>query len=121
MDNIDSRISDNDALIIQQQQAGSFPIKKSVAIGIIVFWNILFLSDFINFSTSEKEVKSLGNGAIIALAALFLISVLSLISKDFSKLILKEGKSIKDVGSFLYLLIFISGIMLLGVFTFKYG
>jgi hypothetical protein len=118
LENIDSRISDSDALIIQQQTSG-FPIKISVAIGVIVLWNILFLSDFIDFSTSDKKGMPLGNGATIALAILFLISVLSLISKDFSKIILKEGRSIKDINKFLYLLIFISGFMLLGILTFR--
>lgn len=119
LENINSIISDTDALIIKQQQAGGFPIKKSVAIGVIVLWNILLLSDFIKFSNSEKKGMPLGNGATIALATLFFISVLSLISKDFSKLILKEGKSIKDINKFLYLLIFISGFMLIGILTFK--
>lgn len=119
LENIDSRISDADTLIIQQQQADGFPIKKSVAIGIIVLWNILFLSDFIKFSISDNKGMPLGNGATIALATLFFISLLSLISKDFSKLILKEDKSVKDINKFLYLLIFISGFMLIGILTFK--
>jgi len=118
LENIDSRVSDTDALIIQQQQAGGFPIKKSFAIGVIILWNILLVSDFIKFSASNKKGMPLGNGAIIALATLFLLSVLSLISKDFSQLILKEGKSIRDINKFLYLLIFISGFMLLGILTF---
>ncbi|PKQ45184.1 hypothetical protein [Confluentibacter flavum] len=118
-ENIDGKISDNDTLVIKQQQAGGFPIKKSVAIGVIVLLNLLLLSDFINFSASDKKVMPLGNGATIALATLFLISILSLISKDFSKLILKEGKSLKDIDKFLYLLVFISGFMLIGILTFK--
>jgi hypothetical protein len=118
LENIDSNISDTEALIIKQQQVGGFPIKKSVTIGVIVLWNILFLSDFITFSTSDKKGIPLGNGATIALASLFFISVLSLISKDFCKLILKEGKTIKDINKFLYLLIFISGFMLISILTF---
>ena len=119
LDNIYSKISDSDELIIKQQQAGGFPIKKSVAIGVIILWNILLISDFIKLSTSDKQGIPLGNGATIALGSLFVVSVLSLISKDFSKLILKEGKSIKDINKFLYLLIFVSGFMLIGILTFK--
>lgn len=120
LENIDSVISDTDALIIQQQQqVGGFPIKKSVAIGIIVLLNILFLSDFVKFFASDKKGFPLENGATIALATLFIISLLSLISKDFGKLILKEGKSIKDINKFLYLLIFVTGIMLIGILTSK--
>ncbi len=119
LENTTGEISDTDALIVQQQQTGLFPIKKSIAIGIIVLWNILLISDIIKFSTSDKKGMLFGNGTIIVLAMLFSISVLSLISKDFSKLILKEGKSIKDINKFLYFLIFMSGVMLLVILTFK--
>ena len=110
LENGDSKISESDTLVIQQEQVGGFPIKKSVAIGMIVLWNILFLYDFI-------EGMPLGIGATIALTTIFLMSLFSLISKDFSKLILKEGKSIKNINKFLYLLIFISGFMLLSIVT----
>lgn len=118
LENIDSRISETDKIIISQQQAGGFPIKKPVAIGLIALWNFSLISDFINFAMSDKKSIPLGNGTIIALATMILLSILSLISKDFSKLILKEGKSIKDINKFLYLLIFIGSFMLINILTF---
>lgn len=120
LENIDRTISETDALIIkQQQQAGGFPIKKPVAIGIIALWNILFISDLINFATSDVKTQPLGIGVTIALSLLILVSILTLISKDFSKLILKEGKSIKDINKFLYMLIFIGFFMLLSILTLR--
>jgi hypothetical protein len=111
-DNVDSTISETDRLILKQQQSGGFPFKKTVAIAVITFWNIFIIYDFIIFATSDTIQRPLGDGTTIALAALLLISILSLTSRDFSKLILKEGKSIKDIDTFLYLLIFITGFML---------
>ncbi|HMI04901.1 MAG TPA: hypothetical protein VK541_20600 [Pedobacter sp.] len=118
LENTNSRISESDLHIIQHQKAGGFPLKKPFLIGAVILWNILILSDFIKFLKSDKKGIPLGNGATIALATVLLTSVLLLVSKDFSKLILKEGKSIKDINKFLYLLIFISGFMLLGILTF---
>ncbi len=119
LDNIDETISDADKLNIkQQQQAGVFPIKKSVSIAVIVLWNVLLFSDFVRFSNSDMKGMPLGIGSTIAVAMLFLIAVLMLISKDFSKLVLKEGKSVTDIKNFLYFIMFISGFMLIGILTF---
>lgn len=105
--------------VVEQQRQGGFPVKKPVAIGVIVGWNILFISDIIRFATSGGKGTPLGNGAIIAMAGLLLMAVLSLLSKDFCKLILKEGRSKDDISKFLYLIIFISGFMLLQLFLFR--
>lgn len=119
LDNIDETISDADKLIIkQQQQAGGFPIKKSVAIAIVILWNVLLFSDFVRFSNSDMKGIPLGIGSTIAVTMLFLIALLTLISKDFSKLMLKEGKSVTDIKNFLYFIMFISGFMLIGILTF---
>jgi hypothetical protein len=118
LENIDSKISDGDELIIKEQPSGGFPIKSSVAIGIIALWNILLISDIIKFYNSDRKGMPFGIGVASALASILLISLFSLISKDFSKLILKEGKSIKDINNFLYFLIFVSASMLIKILTF---
>ena len=111
-DNTNNAANIAEAIIIQQQQQiGGFPIKKNVAIGIVVLWNILIISDFLRAGTSDKKTMTISNGMTIAVATLFLISVLTLISKNFSKLILKEGKEIEDIKRFLYFIILISGFM----------
>ena len=104
----------------QQQQIGGFPIKKNIAIGFVVFWNILFLSDFMGSATSDEKAIPIGNGMTIAVVALFLVSILTLKSKDFRTRILKEGKDIEDIKKFLYLIIFISGFMSFGLLISKF-
>jgi len=120
LDNIDTRITDNDQLIIQQQKAGGFPFKTPIAIVAVVLWNLLFLFDFMYSLASHKGGIPLGVGAIIALATLIIFSILLLISKEFCTLVLKEGKSIVDINRILYFLIFLSGFMLIGILTFNY-
>lgn len=111
-DNTNSADNITETITIQQQQEiGGFPIKKNVAIGIVVLWNILIISDYMRTGTSNKKAMPIGNGMIIAVATLFLVSVLTLISKDFSKLILKEGKETEDIKRSLYFIILISGFM----------
>lgn len=121
MENLGSRTSESESEIIKQQQAGSFPLKKSVGIIAIVIWNLLLISDFIVSSQSEKKEMSLGYGTITALALLLTISVLSLISEKISRLLLKEGKSINDIRKFLYLLIGICVFMLTMILSFKFS
>lgn len=109
-----------DTIIIQQQQQiGGFPIKMNVAIGFVVFWNFLFLADFMGFTTSDEKAIPLGYGMTIAVVALFLVSILTLKSKDFRAQILKEGKTLEDIKRFLYLIIFISGFMSIGLLISK--
>ena len=118
LENTDSVLSNEE--IVKQQQAGGFPIKKQVVIGIVVIWNLLFLSDFLKLFQSEMKGRPTGNGVTIALAMLFFISLLSLISGDFRKLILKEGKSIDDIRKSSYFLLLVSGLMLLQDLAFNF-
>ena len=105
--------------VIEQQQKGGFPIKKSVAIGIIVVWNMLLLLDVVRFVTSDGKGTILGVGAIAAVWGILFMAVLSFLSKGFSKLFLKEGRSASDINKFLYLLIFICCFILFQMFLFR--
>ena len=108
----DNTNSTTDSITIQQQQGlGGFPIKKNIGIGIVVIWNLLFIIDYVGTGASGKKAMPIGTGMTIAVALLFLVSVLTLKSKDFSKLILKEGREIGDIKKFLYFIILISGFM----------
>jgi hypothetical protein len=111
------RHNDSD-IIAERQKQGGFPVKIPFAIGIVVIWNILFIMDFLNFSRNGSEGIPLGNGAIGALGIAFLSCLLTLISKDFRRIVLKEGRELKDISRFLYFLMFISGVMLLSIMTF---
>ena len=114
LDNLNSRTSFDDTIIIRRQEQGSFPIKKSVAIIIIVLWNILFLSDHLPFFLhNQKERMPMENGAQIAIGLLLATSILTLISTSFRKVILKEGRDFNDIKKFLYFIILICGFMLL--------
>lgn len=115
-DDIENTIAENESLVTQEQ-ADSFPIKKTIAIAMVAVWNILIIYDFLIFATSDNIQRPLGDGTTIALVILLLTSILTLTSGGFRKLILKEGKSIKDIHTFLYFLIFIGGFMLFILLT----
>jgi len=115
MTNTNSQISSEDLKIIQKQNKGGFPLKKSAAIFFIVVWNLLFLSDFILFFMKGKtEGSPIGIGVNLAVGLIFTSSILTLFSNKFRTLILKEGREFEDIKKFIYLLIFVSGIMLVG-------
>lgn len=112
LENINSHISDLDLEIMKRQDQGGFPIKKSAATLFFIVWNVLLMSAFLPvLANQESEGFHFGIGINIALGLLFLTSVLTLISKSFTKLILKEGRELADIKKFVYLIILISGIM----------
>jgi hypothetical protein len=101
-----------DKAIIEKQAKGGFPIKKGFAIGAIVVWNILFLTDFITFFLGKTDKFPIGIGILAAIGLLFLTALLILISADFRQLILKEGKTLNDIKKFAILALIISGFTL---------
>jgi len=108
--------SDTKHQVIRKQKQGGFPIKKPFAIGVIVLWNVLFLFDFLKFFNGETDGIPLGNGAILALSSVLIISLLILLSKSFRRKVLKEDRELKDISKFLYFIIFITGFMLVNLF-----
>ena len=108
-----------DRAIIEKQAKGGFPIKKGFAIGAIVVWNLLFLTDFIPFFLGDREGFPIGNGILAAIGLLFLTALFSLISSDFRRMILKEGRELSDIRKFAIFAMIISGFMLLqlGIMT----
>lgn len=100
-----------DRSIRASQAQGGFPVKRSVAIVAIVLWNLLFLSDIIPFVLKGGEGVFIGSGVLIALGLLFFSAVLLLISHDFRRLVLKEGRTLEDIKKFAILLAFVSGFM----------
>lgn len=102
-----------DRKIVEKQAKGGFPIKKGFAIGAIVVWNLLFLTDFVPFFLGKREGFPTVNGILAAIGLLFFTALLSLISSDFRRLILKEGRELNDIKRFAILVMIISGFMLL--------
>jgi hypothetical protein len=95
------------------QSQGSFPLKITAAIAIVVIWNVLLLIDFQDFFGENKAGPYLGDGAQLASGFLLLICILLLTVEPVRRLILKEGRTISDIKKFIYFLMFISGFMLL--------
>jgi hypothetical protein len=105
-------------IIVQRQQQRGFPVKTPFTIGVIVLWNILFLLDFLSITSSDSAGVHLGIGAASALGIVLLSCILILVSKDFRKIVLKEGRELKDVNKILYFLIFICSLLFLSVLAF---
>jgi hypothetical protein len=102
-----------DRTIIEKQAKGGFPIKKGFAIGSIVVWNLLFLTDIIPFFLGYREGFPIGNGVLTAVGLLFLTALFSLISADFRRLILKQGRELNDIKKFAIFAMITSGFILL--------
>lgn len=103
---------DVEAEITKYQLEGSFPVKWSAAIVFVVIWNILFLADELGYF-GKKYNMPLGNGARLAIAFAFLFALTLLTSESFRQLVLKKGRTIKDVRSFLLFLMLVTGFMFL--------
>ncbi|RED26798.1 hypothetical protein BD847_0723 [Flavobacterium cutihirudinis] len=114
LNNVNSNLSDADLEIMKRQNQGGFPIKKPVVVVSVIVWNLLLLSAFIPaFLNPDPKGFHFGIGVNIALALLFLTSVLILVSKSFRKLILKEGVEFQDIKKFIYFIILLSGMLFL--------
>lgn len=112
LENTNSNLTDDDLEILQRQNQGGFPIKKPVVIFFVVVWNLLFLSAIIPvFLHPEGKGFQFGIGINVALGLVFITSVLMVISKGFSKLILKEGRDFNDIKKFIYFLIILTGML----------
>ena len=98
--------------ITGQQKKGGFPLKIGFAIGAISFWNLLFLIDFVPYHFLDTKESPIGNGVLVAVGLLFLTSLLALISEDFRKLILKDGRGLKEIKTFVIFILIVSAFML---------
>ncbi|MDN5289266.1 MAG: hypothetical protein JWR38_5540 [Mucilaginibacter sp.] len=101
-----------DMEIIAAQSKGGFPIKTPVAIAIVIIWNILILSNFFPFfKAGAKGFPFLG--AQLALGFILMLSVALIVSEPVRNIVLKEGRTLKDIKTFVYFLMFLSAIMLI--------
>jgi hypothetical protein len=117
LDNTNALPADVEAEILKYQTGGSFPMKWSAVIVFVVIWNSFFLGEHLGYF-SKKGNSPLGNGARLAMAFAFLFALTLFISGPFRQLVLKEGRSIKDVKLFLIFLMLLSGIMFLVITAF---
>lgn len=109
--NSDPLPAEVEARVIKYQSSGSFPMKWSAVIVFGVIWNLLFLGDLLGYFRNTNRPIPVGTGAQLALAFAFLFALSILLSEPFSQLVLKDGRKVKEVKSFLFFLMFISGFM----------
>ena len=115
LDNMNSSISANDEEIISKQKQGGFPIKKSFATGAVILWNLIFVISIFKYFQNPADEMMIENTMKIASGLLLGTALLTLFSKSFQQLILKEGRKLDDIKRFLYLIILVSSLLLLNV------
>ncbi|WP_295675031.1 hypothetical protein [uncultured Mucilaginibacter sp.] len=116
--NANSIPADVAARVVTAQARGSIPVKKSAAIVIVLIWNVLFLYDIIRFLNGEHNGFPLGIGAQLALAFVFLICLLLLISAPVRTLILKPGMELNGIKIFLIFIVMIAVVMFTAISIF---
>jgi len=98
--------------IVQIQNGGGFAFKVKPIIAIIVIWNVIFIGGIlIQVSQDKRVIPTLS----IQCAAAFMISVClgMLINQSFADIMLKPGRTIRDVRSSLIFVTLICGLLFL--------
>jgi hypothetical protein len=104
IDRIDGNLTDEDQRIIQKQRAREFPVKSSVMVTISILSYFLLIVSILKIHPFNNNFNVLG--IVLPLVFLLCLSVLTLFSEGFRRLVLKEGRTIKDIKVYLYLLIY---------------
>ncbi len=98
--------------VMEKQRQPRFPIRISGVVTVLLIWILFFLLDAVGLIKSKHGPLPLGNGALMAIGFLLIVSTLTLFSKEFRKFVLKEGRDVKEINRFLYLLILMCGFIL---------
>jgi hypothetical protein len=110
---------ENEALILAAQSTSGFPVRTPAAIIIAIIWNVLILGDIVNGFRKTGYPAMPAVGIQYALIFMILLSLLLLVYKPIRPLILKEGRSVADIRTFLFFLIFIAAFMLFIILVTK--
>lgn len=97
--------------IVKRQNQGGMPFRLSTVFAVIVFWNSLVIHDVYHFFTGHNQTIPLGIGGKIGTSSIFLCGLLTIVLPNFHKMILKEGRELVEVKTFILFLMFISGMM----------
>jgi len=100
-----------EAKIVKYQSSGSFPLKWSALIVFVVIWNLLFLGDYLGYFGNSGNRIPIGTGVQLALGFAFLFALMILLLEPFSQLVLKPGRKAREIRSFLFFLMLITGFM----------
>ncbi|WP_295801468.1 hypothetical protein [Mucilaginibacter sp.] len=103
--------------IIATQTSGAFPVKIPATIVIVIIWNLCLIPGIFNMLHNKNDMHLFVPNVQLATGFIFLIAVTLLISESFGRVILKPGRTVNDVKSMIYFLMFISIFLFLG-FTF---
>lgn len=111
LNNTDPIPAEVEAEIVKYQSSGSFPMKWSAVIVFVVIWNLLFLGDELGYFGNTNNRIPIGIGVQLALAFAFLFALAIVISEPFSRVVLKDGRTAREIRSFLLFLMAITGFM----------
>lgn len=87
------------------------PYKKEYIIAAFVIWNLLFIPIFLEFARNSSD-PNMGMKFLPPLIFAFLTTLVIIISKKIQKIILKNGKTFKDIKKDVFLILAISTIFL---------
>jgi hypothetical protein len=90
------------------QESGPSPFKKQFLYFLGTFFGVLLAFDGYRFLTIEDLRFSIGVGTYLVLGITALFSLFLLVFPGFSRILLKNNRTIKDVNRFLYLLLIFS-------------
>lgn len=113
LENKNSTSIARDSKIIEQQIQGGFPLKSFVPVFIIIAWNALFISDFFPIFRNDTLPPTFpGPGVCSALGLVFIFALFTLVSADFRRFILKDGRTFEDIKKLAIFIMIITGFML---------
>ncbi len=104
--------------ILARQKSGGNPVKKPVLRAALVAWNVLFLMDIIPQFLGMPTGLPFMSGMLLALSLFFSLALFSLISSDFRRLVLKEGRTLEDIKRFAIFILIITGSMMIALLGF---
>ena len=93
---------------IASPRAPGFPIRWSVAIGVVVLWNLLFL---LERSAAPSPGGQPGPFVFSALLCVFVLALATSLSPRMQRIVLREGHEVGEIKAFLSLLQVISGVL----------
>ena len=103
--------------IVTIQENGAYPLRVSASIIILLIWNGLILGNkFILPGKYDQDIPF--TGIELALGFMIVLSLLLLTVMPFRKLLLKPGRTITSLRSFIYFTILICSVMFFVVYLF---
>jgi hypothetical protein len=92
----------------EAQRQGGFPFRMPFVVAVIILWNLLSFIDPKKLFDQGIVQFGLAKGFVFSTGMLLLVCLLLLFFQPFQRLVLKEGKQLKDIRLFVYFLLLIS-------------